>query len=197
MVENQPTKQLTRNVIGTIVACGMTAVILREMGQPPWCSCGSLVPWSWDIWSSHNSQHAIDPYTFTHVLHGVILCGILFLSRRFVSDRIAYLLAIVIESCWEILENSPIVIERYRQSTISLTYSGDSVTNSVFDILACAVGFLIARRIGWKWALALFVITEVLLVLTIRDCLLLNVLMLVYPVEAILQWQMFDVNSMA
>ena len=173
------------------VAVGMAmAIILYLMGQPLWCKCGGLSPWSWDIWSSHNSQHLVDPYFFTHVLHGVVLCGLLYWLPRSVSESSRFLTAVSLEAGWEILENSPMIIERYRAATISKDYFGDSIMNSAGDLIACIVGYLLARRLGFRNSIVFFLLTELILLLTIRDSLLLNVLMLVWPVEAIKWWQM-------
>jgi hypothetical protein len=167
-----------------------TAIVLRAMGRVWWCACGRLVPWSWDIWSSHNSQHVLDPYAFTHVLHGVFF----FFAFRVLIPRVSadkrFLLAAIIESGWEILENSPVIIERYRSVTMSQDYFGDSIANSIADILACVGGYWLAGRLGWRWSLVLFVTIELLLLATIRDCLTLNVIMLLHPIEAVKQWQM-------
>ena len=173
------------------VAVGMAmAIILYLMGQPLWCKCGGLSPWSWDIWSSHNSQHLVDPYFFTHVLHGVVLCGLLYWLPGRVSEASRFLTAVILEAGWEILENSPTIIERYRAATISKDYFGDSIMNSAGDLIACIVGYLLARRLGFRNSNVFFLLTELILLLTIRDSLLLNVLMLVWPVEAIKRWQM-------
>jgi len=173
------------------VAVGMAmAIVLYLMGQPLWCRCGGLSPWSWDIWSSHNSQHLVDPYFFTHVLHGVVLCGLLYWLPRRVSEPSRFLTAVILEAGWEILENSPMIIERYRAATISKDYFGDSIMNSAGDLIACIVGYLLARRLGFRNSIVFFLLTELILLLTIRDSLLLNVLMLVWPVEAIKRWQM-------
>ncbi len=172
-----------------LTAFVMTVLILRLIGRTWWCSCGSPVPWSWEIWSSHNSQHLIDPYTFTHALHGLVF----FAALRFLPSKIAshsrFLIALTVECAWEILENSPMIIERYREATISLDYYGDSIANSLFDIVACMAGYLFASKVRWWWSLALFAVIEVILLMTIRDCLILNVVMLVWPIEAIKQWQ--------
>jgi len=165
------------------------AVTLRLMGQPLWCKCGGWSLCSWNIWSSHNSQHLIDPYTPSHVLHGVLFCGLLFWLPRSVPGWARFLAAIVLEAGWEILENSPFIIERYRTTTIAKDYIGDSVANSVSDILACAAGYAIAFRLRTFRSLMFAAATELILLVCIRDCLTLNVLMLVYPMEAIRQWQ--------
>lgn len=167
-----------------------TAIILWLMGQPLWCKCGAWIPWSWDVWSSHNSQHLLDPYTPTHMLHGVILCGMLCRLPRSISGSTRFLAAFAFEASWEILENSPLIIERYRESTMAQDYFGDSVMNSVFDILACAMGYGIAFRLRAVRSVIFSLATELILVFWIRDCLTLNVLMLVWPIEAIKQWQM-------
>lgn len=178
-----------RHVQLSLTLTVLAALILMLMGQPPWCRCGIWLPFSWDIWSSHNSQHLIDPYTFSHVLHGIILCGLLYWLPTSVSEGTRFVAAIVLEIGWEILENSPLIIERYRTATISKDYFGDSVANSVGDILACAAGYVIAWRLRTFKSLALFVATELVLLFSIRDCLILNVVMLVYPLDSIKHWQ--------
>ena len=176
-------------VMGVVVAIA-TAVLL-SMGRRVWCECGSPVPWAWDVWSKHNSQHLIDPYAFTHILHGVAFYAILWLAlgRRLPPVWRAAITA-SLESSWEILENSPLIIERYRAATISLDYFGDSVVNSIADVGACLLGFWIAWKLPWRVSLALFVVTEIVLLLWVRDSLLMNILQLVYPIEAVKNWQM-------
>ncbi|WP_302120370.1 DUF2585 family protein [Allorhodopirellula heiligendammensis] len=170
------------------------ATCLRMMGRQWWCRCGTWVPWSWDIQTSHNSQHLLDPYSFTHVLHGIIFFWLLtWLSPRISQSGLAaptrLLIAALIEAAWEILENSPWIIDRYRESTISLDYYGDSIANSISDVIACLLGYFLASKFRLRWSLGFILLTEVVLLLTIRDSLLLNVIMLVCPVEAIKQWQ--------
>lgn len=176
--------------LSTVAVSLVMAVILYLMGQPLWCKCGGLSPWSWDIWSSHNSQHLVDPYFFTHVLHGVVLCGLLYLLPGRMSKASRYLMAVVLEAGWEILENSPTIIERYRATTISKDYFGDSIVNSVGDLVACIGGYVLAQQMGFRRSIVFFLLTDLILLLTIRDCLVLNVLMLVWPIEVIKRWQM-------
>jgi len=172
------------------VALALTGVLLLLMGRSLWCSCGSLVPWSFEVQSLHNSQHVVDPYALTHVLHGVLFCaGTWLLLSRWLGPRARMVLALSLEGGWELLENSSWVIERYRAETISLDYFGDSVINSLADVCACALGFYLARRLPLWGSLLLFVGFELLLVVWIRDSLLINVIMLVYPLEAIRSWQ--------
>lgn len=181
---------------GWILPAGLaiTAVmvlILRAMGRAWWCKGGEPWPWAGDIWSFHASQHLVDPYSFTHVLHGVAFYGLLFvLARRWAAGSTRMLLAIGLEAGWEILENTNAVIEKYRAETISLDYFGDSVLNSTADVLCCVLGYLAARSLPVWASVAGFVGTEVLLALWIRDGLLLNVLMLLVPLQAVKAWQM-------
>ena len=165
-------------------------VSLNFQGRVWWCSVGDAWPWSWQIYSAHNSQHIIDPYSFTHVLHGVLefwLIGLVF-SRVPMAWR--FFIAILIESSWEVLENTEYVIQRYREATISLDYFGDSIINSIADIVCCGSGFLIAYKLRFWRSLILFVLTELILILTIRDSLIINVIMLLFPLDVIKQWQM-------
>ncbi len=179
-----------RTAIALIAILVTSIVMLKLQGRVVWCQAGDWSPWAWDIWSRHNSQHIIDPYLFTHVLHGILefwLIGLVF-SKLPMAWR--FVIAIFIESSWEVLENSSIIINRYREETISLDYFGDSIINSVADIIACGVGFVIARAIRFWWSLGLFVLTEVILLLTIRDSLIVNLIMLIYPIDALKMWQM-------
>ena len=162
---------------------------LRSQGRLWWCACGGLNPWSGDIWSPHNSQHLLDPYSFTHILHGVILCGLAAWACPRLSLAWQLCLATFVESLWEVLENSAFVIDRYRLVTLALNYEGDTIVNSLGDILCSGVGFLLARRLGVRGSIGLFFVTEIVLILWIRDSLLLNVVMLICPADAIRAWQ--------
>ncbi len=179
-----------KSLLQTAAVCAVCFVVLRLMGQPAWCSCGSRVPWSWDIWTSHNSQHLIDPYWFTHVLHGVGFCWILWWLWPTASAERGYQVTLLAEAAWEIWENTPFVINRYRDATISLSYFGDSALNSVSDIVGCMLGYVLARWLGFWKSVAFFAVTEIVLALTIRDGLVLNIVMLVCPIDAVKAWQM-------
>lgn len=176
--------------LAIVAVLAVTVVVLRGHGRLWWCSCGGLQLWSSDAWSAHNSQHLFDPYSFTHLLHGILFFGILAkgLPRLSMSWRLA--LAVFIEVAWELFENSEFVIERYRSATASLGYQGDTIANSLGDILSCALGFVAARRLGFWGSLTVVVVTELVLLLCIKDNLLLNVVMLVHPIEAVKTWQM-------
>ena len=168
----------------------IAAVIsLNLQGRIWWCPAGDALPWSFDIWSQHNSQHVLDPYSFTHVLHGILefwLIGLVF-SKLPMAWRLV--LAILIESTWEVVENTNYVINLYREATISLNYFGDSIINSLADIVFCGLGFGIAYKLRFAWSFALFTATQAILLFTIRDSLVVNIIMLLYPLDAIKQWQ--------
>jgi hypothetical protein len=164
-----------------------TASILLMMGRVPWCSCGI------DMWgtvgTSEGSQQPFDWYTPSHLLHGSIFYAVLWLVARQVDVGWRLVIAMVIEAAWEIAENTNAVIERYREVTISLDYFGDSVLNSVFDMLAMVLGWWLSMRLP-VWASVVIVIGfEVLTMAIIRDGLALNIIMLLSPLEAIRVWQ--------
>src|SRR5919112_239265 len=175
--------------LAIVVVLAGTSLILRSQGRLWWCSCHYLLVWSGDPWSSDNSQHVLDPYSFTHVLHGFLLCGLLALMVPRLSAVWRLWLAVSIEAVWEVLENSEFIIRRYRQETAALGYHGDTIVNSLGDIIACGLGFVVAQRLGLRCTFALFVLTEVTLAILIRDNLTLNVVMLIHPIDAIKEWQ--------
>jgi len=168
----------------------LSAIGLQLQGRIWWCANDSYTLWSGDIWGRHNSQHLFDPYTFTHILHGFLYCALtaIFLRRLPIAWR--FFVALTIGAAWELLENSVAVIERYRAVTISLDYFGDSIANSLMDIFSCGVGCIIAHKLGWWRGILYFLLTEILLLVWIRDSLIVNIIMLVYPIEAIKNWQL-------
>jgi Protein of unknown function (DUF2585) len=175
--------------LAIVLVLVVTAYQLRSQGRLWWCSCDYLLIWSGDPWSSDNSQHLLDPYSFTHVLHGFIFCGLLALIVPRLSPVWQLCLAVSIEAVWEVVENSEFVIRRYRQETAALGYHGDTIINSLADILLCGIGFVLARHLGFRRTFALFALTEVGLAIWIRDNLSLNILMLIYPIDAVKEWQ--------
>ncbi|MDQ3819790.1 MAG: DUF2585 family protein [Acidobacteriota bacterium] len=167
-----------------------TAFELHNQGRLWICACGRVLIWAGNICSSDNSQHLFDPYSFTHLLHGFAFCGLLALIVPRVPFRWRLCLAILLEVLWEIIENSEYVIQRYREATAALGYHGDTVLNSLGDITACALGFLLAQRLGLWRSLILFVAVEAVLTIWIRDSLILQVIMLLHPIDAIKAWQL-------
>ncbi len=172
-----------------LVLVAIMAAILLWMGRSPICECGTVKLFVSAVHGPDNSQHIADWYTPSHIIHGFLfyLLGWLCLRRNPPGDRLIG--AVVIEAAWEILENSPLIIDRYREATIALGYTGDSVLNSVADVCWMMVGFGIARRIPVWATVALALAFELLTLLIIRDNLFLNVLMLVAPNDAVRAWQ--------
>lgn len=174
--------------IAAVIA--LTALLLRLEGRLWICACGRVLPWIGNACSSDTSQHFLDPYAFTHVLHGFGFFWLISLVAARLKKRWQLLLAIVLEAAWEVFENTNFVIERYRTATAALGYNGDTVVNSIGDIACCIAGFLIAQRLGVKKSIIVFVVLEIVLLLWIRDSLLLEILMLIRPISAIKAWQM-------
>ena len=165
------------------------AAILLMMGRPPICTCDEVKLWVGEVHGPDNSQHLADWYTPSHIIHGFLFyfLGWLFLRRNPPGDRL--IAAILIEAGWEVLENTNWVIDRYREATMALGYTGDSVINSLSDMLWMILGFGIARRLPVWATVAVALGFELLTLVAIRDNLTLNVLMLVAPIDAIAQWQ--------
>ena len=184
-----------RATILALLIWAYCAFILFAMQRPPICECGSVKLWWGVVESAENSQHIADWYTFSHIIHGLLFYGAAHLLwRRWnildgILARWALPIAVALEASWELLENSPMIIDRYRAVTVSFGYSGDSILNSMADIGWMVFGFWLASRIAVWASAALTVVFELFTLAMIRDNLSLNILMLVWPVDAVRLWQ--------
>lgn len=166
-----------------------TAALLYGMGRVFLCTCGRVRLWAGGVNTPDNSQQLSDWYSFSHIIHGMIFFGLLWLVARKLPVLWRFAIAVAAECGWEMLENSPIIIERYRQATIAIGYTGDSILNSLSDVVMMALGFLIAAKLPWRWTMALAVAMELMTLVLIRDNLTLNILMLAWPLDAVREWQ--------
>jgi hypothetical protein len=182
-----PTKT-TLIVAGIIAAAGLSIYL---MGHPLICKCGYMKLWHFDVMSAENSQHLIDWYTPSHLIHGFLFYWALWLLSRVLplSFAMRLILAVAIEAAWEVIENTDFVINHYREMTISLDYYGDSVVNSVSDILVMMLGYFMAARLPVWLTVTIAIALELFVGAMIRDNLTLNVLMFVWPLDAVLNWQ--------
>jgi Protein of unknown function (DUF2585) len=181
-----------RLALAAALVIAATAAVLYAMGRTPICACGTVKLWHGTVNSAENSQHFFDWYTPSHVIHGFLFYALFWLIGRLRGRAFpfgaALLGALVIEGLWEIAENTPMMIERYRTATIALGYNGDSIVNSVADMLAMTAGFLAASRLPVALSVALVVAAEVAVAFVIRDNLILNIIMLVWPEDGIRNW---------
>ena len=183
---------MSRALRTSLIAVALVAVaaaVLLAMGRPPICTCGTVALWEPSAASARTSQMIADWYSASHIVHGFLFYALLWLVARQWPVERRFIAALVIEAAWELLENTPMVIDRYREATIALGYNGDSVLNSVSDIGMMALGFLAARRLPLWVSLLVVAVLEIVPLLVIRDNLTLNVWMLVAPSEAVRSWQ--------
>lgn len=180
-------KRLYTALVAAIIA--VQALVLHLMGRVTVCKCGYVKLWQGVVHSPENSQHIADWYSFTHIVHGFLFYWILSKLAPRLPVGARFLLAVALEATWEVVENTPAIINRYRAETISLDYFGDSVVNSVGDVLLCMIGFALARKLPPRVTIGLAVVMEVALAFYIRDNLTLNIIMLIWPLAAIKHWQ--------
>lgn len=184
---------LSRSVLAPLLAglalVALTAIILLAMGRVPICTCGEIKLWTGDVVSADNSQHLADWYVPSHIIHGMLFYGLFHLATPRLPLGWRAVGAIVIEAAWELVENSPWIIDRYREATIAVGYTGDSVINSVADIGWMLFGFWLALRLPVAVTVALAIAMEIGTAIVIRDNLTLNVIMLVWPLDIVRDWQ--------
>ena len=178
-----------RTAAAAILVAAIAAAVLLAMGRNPICTCGAVDLWVSERDSFRTSQMIADWYSLSHIAHGLLFYAALWLVARRWPVGTRFLVALAAEAAWEIAENTPWVIDRYREATAALGYTGDSVLNSISDIAMMALGFLAARKLPpWASVLLLLVI-EIIPLIVIRDNLTLNVWMLLWPSDALRAWQ--------
>lgn len=163
-------------------------IILFSMERPLFCSCNNFYLIIGSTNSHHTSQHFFDPYSLSHFQHGMIF--FLFL-KNFLKVKKPFFLGLVIESLWEIIENTSFIINKYRSETIAFDYSGDTIINSMGDLFSCYFGLVVTSRLKVSYSILLYLLVECGMLLIYRDSLTLNILMLTYPLESVKTWQLF------
>lgn len=183
------TKSILAHILVAVLLILGMALIEYINGRLVMCKCGYVLPWYNNTNGPGNSQHLSDWYTFSHIIHGMLFYGFLWLIARKLPVKTRIIIAILIECGWELLENSPLIINRYRTATFALDYYGDSIINSVSDVISMCLGFFMSRRIPVWMTIVLIIALEVFAGYMVRDNLILNIIMLIYPIESIKVWQ--------
>jgi len=185
----KPLPMSRRTWLVALLILGAAAALLLAMGRNPICTCGTVDLWVGTRDSPKTSQMLADWYSLSHIVHGLIFYALLWLVARRLGVGPRFLIALFIEASWEVIENTPMVIDRYRATTAALGYTGDSVINSLSDILMMAFGFLLARKLPLWATIVLLVTLEVVPLFVIRDNLTLNIIALIAPNPTIQAWQ--------
>jgi hypothetical protein len=167
----------------------LQAIVLYALGQPPICTCGTIRLWVGNVLGPENSQQIIDWYSFSHIIHGIGLYGLLWLIAPRTPVLLRLVLAVGLEVGWEILENTPFIIDRYRQQALAHNYFGDSIINSLSDTCFAIVGFLIGRFLPVRGSVGVAVTLELFVGVMIHDNLTLNIIQIIHPVPALSHWQ--------
>jgi hypothetical protein len=176
--------------VATVLVLLALIALLHAEGRMFLCACGHFAVWVSDWCSSNTSQQLLDPYSFTHVLHGFLFFWLITLLFKRMPHAWQFFLALLLESAWEVFENTSFVINKYRTETAALGYTGDTIVNSLGDLGCALIGFVIARQLGVRRSLIVFVLIEAVLIFWIHDSLLLQMLMLIRPTGTIKLWQM-------
>jgi hypothetical protein len=183
-------QSLLPTFLASITMIGVGGIILYFMGRLPLGPDGKFGFWSGEVQSQFNSQRLLDAYSFTHIIHGIIFYALLSFFAKWLPARTRFLIALGFEVIWEIIENTDMTINRYRAETLSLNYYGDSILNSTSDMLVACIGFILAWRLPVWLTVTLAIGIEIILALTIRDGLFLNILLLLWPLESVKNWQL-------
>ena len=176
-----------------LIGAGILAIqaaVLLAMGHPLICTCNYVKLWEGNVFSSENSQHLADWYTYTHIIHGFVYYFLLWLIAPRMSFGLRLALTIGLDAAWEVIENTPFIMDPYRETALAQGYFGDSVINSMVDTLAAGFGFVVARLLPVWLTVAIAIVLELFVGYMIRDNLTLNIIQLIYPSEAISRWQM-------
>ena len=176
-------------IVGVLVVFVSTGFIEHFLGRLTWGPDGKFGLYSWDVWSNEQSQRVVDPYSPSHFIHGILFYGLLWFVARRVPWKYRLVMALALEAAWEILENSPLIINRYRAVTISYGYEGDSILNSLSDIMFAGLGFWFALKQRVRILIATVITLELATLWWVRDNLTLNIIMLIWPLDAIRRWQ--------
>ncbi|MBI2452007.1 DUF2585 family protein [Candidatus Pacearchaeota archaeon] len=174
-----------------ILAMGLIEYL---MGRLVICKCNYVLFWYNNVNGPGNSQHLFDWYSFSHIIHGMFYYFLLRSVAKRLPVKTRFLFALLIETSWEVFENSPFIINRYRTATFALDYYGDSIINSVFDVFSMGLGFILARKLPPWLTATLAIALELFTLYMIRDNLALNILNLIYPTESVKDWQTAGTN---